>query len=409
MKRLPRQPLPQPVDAAERSYLRFLMAYATRYNALLGHALSMIVPELKETAANELPPELRADSITRAASIAVMTKDGFILMGRRKDTDLWTLPGGHIDAYESAHEGAMRELQEETGIRSDDLELVKVTNLDSRALKLYSFCIRIPKKPTTARLDPDFEVHKWEWIPTPLPPEILQNLHHNPNSTLEALRLSSPRVDRMDAKNIQKSVEAMFDKINNKMEELYPDKLLKKWSEAMAGHVNDISKKNTKNSFKNAGLDIGPMLVDKKLSPFFQNIVDENVGLIRSIPKKRMESFKTKLTLMISQDRTQRDISKMISDEFVSNKNTAKLIARDQTNKLNGKLQQYRQQQLGGSRYIWRTMGDNAVRENHKRLNGITYSWDKPPVAGSKGEKLHPGQDFQCRCFPEMVFSDILE
>lgn len=80
----------------------------------------------------------------------------------------------------------------------------------------------------------------------------------------------------------------------------------------------------------------------------------------------------------------------------------AELIARDQTLKLNGAINQARQEGAGIDRYVWSTSGDERVREEHDALDGETFSWDSPPEPG------HPGQDFQCRCvaIPVIDLSD---
>lgn len=127
-----------------------------------------------------------------AASVAVMYKDT-ILMGKRKDSGKWTLPGGHLKKDEAPHLGALRELQEETGIKAmphqlDDMEASDLEN----GGKLHKFVLRLGgPKPTTARMDPDGEVAQWIWVPTHggLPTHVKENLHHNPNGVLDALGL----------------------------------------------------------------------------------------------------------------------------------------------------------------------------------------------------------------------------
>ncbi len=70
----------------------------------------------------------------------------------------------------------------------------------------------------------------------------------------------------------------------------------------------------------------------------------------------------------------------------------AELLARDQTLKLNGAIAQTRMQQSGIESYTWSTSQDDRVREEHRALEGQTFTWLSPPDVG------HPGQDFQCRC-----------
>ena len=45
--------------------------------------------------------------------------------------------------------------------------------------------------------------------------------------------------------------------------------------------------------------------------------------------------------------------------------------------------------------YIWRTKGDDKVRDRHKERDGKVFNWHIPPTGG------HPGEDYNCRCWAE--------
>lgn len=45
--------------------------------------------------------------------------------------------------------------------------------------------------------------------------------------------------------------------------------------------------------------------------------------------------------------------------------------------------------------YIWRTQGDDKVRESHAANDGQVFEWDNPPGTGN------PGEDYNCRCYAE--------
>jgi SPP1 gp7 family putative phage head morphogenesis protein len=73
-----------------------------------------------------------------------------------------------------------------------------------------------------------------------------------------------------------------------------------------------------------------------------------------------------------------------------------KVIARDQISKLNGRLTQMRQENLGIEKYTWRTNIDGRERDSHRENNGKVFRWDTPSERTG-----HPGHDVQCRCVAE--------
>ncbi len=134
----------------------------------------------------------------------------------------------------------------------------------------------------------------------------------------------------------------------------------------------------------------------------------ENVNLIKSITEDQLS--KVENVLMRGQRRGLRVevLREQIEKQFKVSRNRASLIARDQTNKLNAELSQLRQQSLGVKEYIWRTSGDSDVRETHQPLDGTRHRWDDPPVTNDAGDRNHPGEDYQCRCWAEPVIEELL-
>lgn len=53
--------------------------------------------------------------------------------------------------------------------------------------------------------------------------------------------------------------------------------------------------------------------------------------------------------------------------------------------------------------YIWRTKGDDKVRDRHKERDGKVFNWHIPPEGG------HPGEDYNCRCWAEPYVPKIAE
>ncbi|MBD0692694.1 NUDIX hydrolase [Streptomyces sp. CBMA123] len=64
------------------------------------------------------PAAPAANSLVPASNLLVQNEDGAILLQRRRDTGQWALPGGKQDIGESAADCAVRECEEETGIKA---------------------------------------------------------------------------------------------------------------------------------------------------------------------------------------------------------------------------------------------------------------------------------------------------
>jgi SPP1 gp7 family putative phage head morphogenesis protein len=132
-----------------------------------------------------------------------------------------------------------------------------------------------------------------------------------------------------------------------------------------------------------------------------------NASLITEMTDTAISRVQKDVMLGFSQGVRHEEIAKTISDYIDPLNGTirsrARLIARDQVNKLNGQLTELRQSELGITRYVWRTVNDERVRESHAALDGKIFSWSEPPAEGN------PGEPIQCRCYAEPVLSDLLE
>ncbi|MFF0557110.1 NUDIX domain-containing protein [Streptomyces sp. NPDC004266] len=83
------------------------------------------------------PNAPKPNSMVVAASAVVTDDRGRILLQRRRDNDLWALPGGGMDMTDSLPGTAVREVKEETGLDVEVTGLVG-TYTDPRHIIEYS-------------------------------------------------------------------------------------------------------------------------------------------------------------------------------------------------------------------------------------------------------------------------------
>jgi ADP-ribose pyrophosphatase YjhB (NUDIX family) len=72
------------------------------------------------------PDAPRANSIVPAASAVVVDQGGRILLHRRVDNELWSIPGGGMEVGETIAETIVREVEEETGLEVEPGPLVGI-------------------------------------------------------------------------------------------------------------------------------------------------------------------------------------------------------------------------------------------------------------------------------------------
>ena len=89
------------------------------------------------------------------AADAVALNEGRVYLIERKDGRGWALPGGFIDAGETAEQAVIRELQEETLAKREDIKSIEPLGIvrcnDPREINFftYPFIIHMETKPTT--------------------------------------------------------------------------------------------------------------------------------------------------------------------------------------------------------------------------------------------------------------------
>ncbi|GAB2757758.1 NUDIX hydrolase [Amycolatopsis magusensis] len=112
-----------------------------------------------------------ANSIAVAVSAFIQDDEGRILMIRRTDNDLYSIPGGQLELGETLTQAAVREVREETGIECEVTGLIGIYSNpnhviaydDGEVRQEFSICFRA--KPTGGELRTSNESSEAKWIP----------------------------------------------------------------------------------------------------------------------------------------------------------------------------------------------------------------------------------------------------
>lgn len=157
-------------------------------------------------------------------------------------------------------------------------------------------------------------------------------------------------------------------------------------------------------TFRSAlSVDVRPFLTRPEVSSLIDQHIVTNVRLIKTIPPRLHDSLIGRIQEEFRDSPFDRArLRTVLRDEFGSSGYNLRRLTRDQNNKLVGNLSEIRQRQVGVTRYRWRTVSDERVRDEHRDNNGRVFEWTNPPPLTG-----HPGQDIQCRCVALPVVDEI--
>jgi SPP1 gp7 family putative phage head morphogenesis protein len=126
----------------------------------------------------------------------------------------------------------------------------------------------------------------------------------------------------------------------------------------------------------------------------------ENVERITTLGKDQIASLDDVVQKAVQRGQTMTEVRKAIqakNTEFTTWR--AKLLARDQTGKLNGSLARTRSTSAGVSKYVWRGVLDQRERPAHISMEGSVRDWETGGII--------PGEEILCRCTSEPALDEI--
>lgn len=145
-----------------------------------------------------------------------------------------------------------------------------------------------------------------------------------------------------------------------------------------------------------------------QLVDYLKATADQNAALITSIPAQYLEQVSNIVTGNMRAGMRPSYIEQTLVKQFGITSRRAKLIARDQSSKIQGEITRIRQVNSGIKYFRWLTAHDERVRPSHVAVGNRdvgygkgVFKWDDLPVVD--GVPTFPGQPINCRCVARPV------
>lgn len=181
------------------------------------------------------------------------------------------------------------------------------------------------------------------------------------------------------------------------------------WARATASTIiADVAARDARAWLRHSraiGASLREEIASAPIGSIVQRLIAEQTDLIKSIPRDAAARAQ-KLTLDIVQGGRRYDEAvPMIQDTGRVTRSRATMIARTETARAQSAIVQARAMFVGSDQYRWMTVRDADVRRAHRRLHGKVFNWNDPPVAEDGGQRHHPGDFPNCRCYADPLLT----
>lgn len=221
------------------------------------------------------------------------------------------------------------------------------------------------------------------------------------------------RRDADEGKRVRALVARAKERLHSSISTQAIEALAEKFAEQTSTFQRIQLNKQTK-----AALGVDIFRGDKNLRARVSLFASENVSLIKGISDEIATKVEKTVTRALTSATLHSDLARTLDKEFDYGEKRSKLIARDQIGKFYGQINASRQQELGVTKFRWKTVGDERVRgdpggkypdadSSHYDWDNEIFSYDDPP-RDDKGVPVLPGEPILCRCWAEPVLDDLI-
>lgn len=193
-------------------------------------------------------------------------------------------------------------------------------------------------------------------------------------------------------------------KVKKKLLKQFDDTRIEAQMRAQLGKLDKKSRLEFYNRIAaKVGIDVKDLIAREGLKSTTNALMLETSQWVKTLRDEALESFTNNTLFGMSQGESLDTIVSKFDDVVKERKNHARFLARNQVQNYNSITTKIRAQNLGITKAIWVTAGDERVRPSHEARDGKEFDLAEGLYSSTDGQSLLPGADYNCRCTYELI------
>lgn len=144
------------------------------------------------------------------------------------------------------------------------------------------------------------------------------------------------------------------------------------------------------------GINVQDLIAKEGLKATTNALILETAQWVTTLRDEALEKFTNNTLFAMSQGESLDTIVSQFEDIVSERKNHARFLARNQVQNYNSITTKIRAQNLGITKAIWVTAGDERVRPSHEARDGKEFDLAEGLYSSTDGQHLLPGTDYNC-------------
>ena len=177
--------------------------------------------------------------------------------------------------------------------------------------------------------------------------------------------------------------------------------------------LGKLDKKSKEEFYKRVaaktGINVADLIAKEGMKSTTNALVAETAQWIKTLRDDTFQKFTNNTLFAMSQGESLDTIVSQFDDVVSERKNHAKFLARNQVQNYNSITTKIRAQNLGITKAVWETAGDERVRPSHEDREGKEFDLAEGLYSDIDGLYLLPGTDYNCRCTYTMIIPETAE